>query len=119
ARAQDVATVERQRERATAARAIQRLRRHRDHDVGPELLRLRKGAARERLAGNARREAQIILDARARTGLAAEGARVEHGDREAFGRRIDRGRKSGRAAADDRNVVDLFTSRPADHAYGA
>ena len=49
-------------------------------DLGAEFLRLDEGAAGERRAGDAGREAEIVLDPRARPGLAAIGARVENDD---------------------------------------
>ena len=113
ARAQRLAAIELQAEGAVAARAqSSALTLDRDHDVGAEFLRLVEGARGQRLAGNAGRKTEIVLDPRAGAGLAAEGARIEHRDREAFGGRIDRGREPGRAAADDRDVVDLVLGRP-------
>ena len=81
--------------------------RERDGELGAEFGRLGEGAAGERLAGNAGREAEIILDPRRRARLAAERARVEHEHRQAFGRAIDRGGEAGGPGADDRHVIDL------------
>ncbi|MFK4386087.1 hypothetical protein ABIA40_005495 [Bradyrhizobium sp. USDA 223] len=86
---------------------------------GAELLRLGEGAARQRLAGDAGREAQIVLDARAGAGLAAEGAGVDDRDRETFGRSVDRSREPRRPAADDGDIVDTVVLGPTDHADGA
>ncbi len=106
-------------ERAIGAGAVERRRPDRNHDVGAELLRLGEGAAGQRLPGNSGGETEIILDARAGAGLSAEGAGIQHHHRETFRRRIDRGRKTRRAAADDRGIVDLIPGRTADHAERA
>ena len=73
-----------QRERAVAQRAVERLHRDRDQHLGAEFLRLVEGAAGERLPGDAGRKAEVVLDARAGAGLAAERARVEHHHRQAL-----------------------------------
>ena len=70
-------------------------------DLGAELLRLHERAARQRLAGDAGGKAEIVLDARARAGLAAEGARIEHHHGEAFGGGVHRGGEPRRPGADD------------------
>lgn len=113
---QGIAAVKRHRERAVLARAVERLHRHRDHDFRAELLCLVEGARGQGLAGNAGRKAQIVFDARAGAGLAAEGAGVEHGDGEAFGRGIHGRGEPGWPRADDRDVVDTVVARTADHA---
>ena len=76
--------------------------------LGAEFLRLDEGAAGQRLPGNAGRKAQIVFDARAGAGLAAERARIEHRHRQPFGGGIDRGRETGGTAADHRHVVELL-----------
>src|SRR4051794_22196084 len=43
-----------------------------NRDLDPELLRLAEGAAHQRHAGNAGREAEVILDSGRGAGLAAE-----------------------------------------------
>src|SRR5207237_7993700 len=55
----------------------------RDRELGAELLRLVVGARRQREAGDAGREAEVVLDPRRRARLAAEGAAVEHDHGEA------------------------------------
>src|SRR5689334_13617825 len=87
--------------------AIQRLDLARDADVRTELLRLNERAVRERVPRDACRETEKVLDARARTGLAAGRATVEHRDRHALGCRVDGCRKSGGTRADDRHIVDM------------
>ena len=87
-----------------------------DHHLGAELLRLHEGAPGQRLAGNAGRESQVVLDARAGAGLAAERARVEHDDRKAFGSRIDGGGETGGPGADDRDIEDAVGVIDAPHA---
>ena len=96
-------------------RAIERLRRHRDHDVGAELLRLGEGPAGQRLARDSRGEAEIIFDSGAGAGLSAERARVQDDHRETFRRRVHGGGKPRRTAAHDRDIVDLVAGW-ADHA---
>ena len=80
----------------------------RDGDLGAEFLRLREGAAGQRLAGNAGRKAEIILDARRRAGLPAESSAVEHDHRQAFRGAVDRGGKAGGSRAHHGDVVDGF-----------
>ena len=65
-----------------------------------------KRAAGKRLTGDARRKTEIILDPARRTRLSAECAFVEHDHRQALGRGIDGGGKTGRAGADDHYVMD-------------
>ena len=72
-------------ERPVRARAIERLDGDRDHHVGAEFLRLDEGPGGQRLSGNSGRKAKVVLDPRARAGLAAESARVEDDDRQALG----------------------------------
>ena len=57
--------------------------------------------------GDAGRKAEVVLDPRAGAGLAAEGAAVEHHDRQALRGGIDRGGEPGRPGADDGDVVEL------------
>ena len=66
--------------------------------------------------GNAGREAQIVFDPGAGAGLAAERARVEDGDRQSFGGRIDGGGEPRRPAADNRDVIEFLVVVVADHA---
>ena len=61
-------------------------RRARDRELRAELLRLHERAAREELARDAGREAEVVLDPRARSGLAAGRAGLEHEHVEPLGR---------------------------------
>ncbi|MNS73048.1 hypothetical protein D3C72_1064760 [compost metagenome] len=58
------------------------------------------------MAGNARRKAEVVLDARAGACLPAGREGVQHDHAQALGRRVDGGGQSGRAGADDADVVD-------------
>ncbi len=86
---------------------MERLRRAGDHHLGAELLGLGVGAIRELLPGDAEREAQVVLDARARAGLPAGGAGVEHQHVEAFRGAVDRGGQAGGPGADDDDVAHV------------
>ncbi len=70
-----------------------------------EFRSLRVRTARQRFAGNARGEAQIVLDARRRAGLPAERVRIQHQDRQTFGRGVYGSREPCGAGADDRGVI--------------
>ena len=105
-----------ERQRAVRAPAIERIHAGGNHDFRAELLRLDESPRGQRLTGNSGRKAEVIFDARAGARLAAEGAGVEHHDRQAFGRRIDGRRQPGRTGADDRDVVNKILTRAADHA---
>ena len=76
-----------------------------DRHLDPELLRLAERAAHQRHAGNAGREAEIILDPRRGAGLAAERAAIEREHGQPLRAGIDRGGEPGRAGADDDHVV--------------
>ena len=91
----------------------------RDQHVGAELLGLDEGPARQRLARDAGREAEVVLDARARAGLAAERAAVHHQHRQPLRRRVHRGRQARRAGADDGHVVELGALAHVDDAHAA
>ena len=78
----------------------------RDGNLGAELLRLVERPPRQRLAGNAGGEAEIVLDARRGAGLPADRALVEHDDRKSFRRAIDRGGKTGGTGAHHGDIVD-------------
>jgi hypothetical protein len=101
-----VVDLDAQRLAAVGAAAVEPHRPERDGDLGAELLRLVEGAAGKRLAGDAGREAEIILDARRSAGLAAEGALVEHDHRQAFRGGVNGGGKTGGPGADHRDVID-------------
>ena len=89
-----------------------------DH-LGPELLRLHEGAAGQRLAGNALRESEKVLDAGARPRLSADCPRVEDDHRQAFGCGIYRGGEAGGPGADDGDVVGSIGMIDAQHAEAA
>ncbi len=90
-----------------------------DRDFGTEFLRLVEGARRQRNAGDAGRETEIVLDARRGAGLTSEGTTIDQDDTEAFGRGIHSGAQSGWARADDRHIVQLQRVELADHAETA
>ena len=85
-----------------------------DCEVGAELLGLREGAPRELFARDARGEAEVVLDARARAGLAARRRRLEHEHVEALGRRVHgRGQARRPGAHDDEISHDVRVERRA------
>ena len=88
-------------------RAVQPLDLGGQAELDPEFLGLRERAPHQRLPRYAGRKAQVVLDARAGAGLSSKRERFQHQDGEALGRTVDRGRKPGRARADDRHVVRL------------
>ena len=88
-------------------RAFERRRLRRNQDLRAELLRLDEGASGQRLARDSGRKAEVVLDARAGTGLAAEGPAIEHDDAKAFRGRVDRGGEARRPGADHGDVEQL------------
>ena len=78
-----------------------------DQHFGAEFLRLGVGAAGERLAGDARRKAEVVLDLRARAGLSARRLRLEDQHVEPFRRAVDRGGETRGPAPTTRQVADL------------
>ncbi len=88
----------------------------RDHDLRAELLRLHEGAAGQRRARNAGRKSQVVLDARARAGLAAIGAAVEHDDIESLRGGVHRGGEPGGTGADDGDVEQFLALADVEHA---
>ncbi len=78
----------------------------RDHQPGPELLRLRVGARRQLLARDAGGEAEVVLDLRARARLAAGRARLQHQDVEPLRGAVDGGGQPRGAGADDHQVAE-------------
>ena len=72
--------------------------------AGAEPLRLDRGTRRELFAGDAVREADVVLDARAGTGLSTGGDRVERHGVESFRGSVHRGREAGRTASHDDEV---------------
>ncbi len=87
---------------------MQAARLGRDRHLGAELLRLRVGATHQRHAGDAGREAEIVLDPGRGAGLAAEGAAVENQRGKPFRSGVDRGREPGRPRSHDRHVIDAI-----------
>ena len=76
-----------------------------DEDLGPEPVRLLERPLRELVPGDARREAEIVLDPRGRAGLSAGRLALDHDRLEALGRSVHgRGQPRG-AGADDHGVV--------------
>ena len=71
----------------------------------PEPPRLLERAARELVARDAAREAEIVLDPRGRPGLTAGRLALDHDGAQSLGRAVDRRREAGRPAADDDGVV--------------
>ena len=75
-----------------------------DGDLGAELLGLGEGAPRERLAGNPRRESEVVLDPRTGTGLPAGRRALEHQDVQALGCPVYRRGQTRGAGPDDHQV---------------
>src|SRR5262249_55485767 len=73
----------------------------------------------EGLTGDPLREAEIVLDARARSRLSTERPAVEHDHRQAFGGGVHRGGESSRSRADDCDIVRAVGTIDAHHAEGA
>ena len=74
----------------------------RHQDLGSEPPRLLQRAARELVAGDARREAEVVLDPRRRAGLAAGRLALDDDRAEALRGAVDRRREPRRPGADDR-----------------
>ncbi len=87
--------------------------------LGAEFLRLVVGARHQRQAADACRKAEIVFDPGGSSGLAAEGAAVQHERGKSLGRRIHRRREAGRSRADDRDVVELRRVHRFDEADAA
>ena len=77
----------------------------RDEDLGAEPPRLLQRAARELVAGDAGREAEVVLDPRRRAGLPARRLALDHDRAQTLRRAVHRRREPGGAAADDHGVV--------------
>ena len=101
ARAQDVAAVEVH----VTRRGVDPRDRPRDEDLGAEPPRLLQRAARQLVAGHARREAEVVLDPRRRAGLAAGRLALDHDRPQPLRRAVHRRREPGRPGADDHRVV--------------
>ena len=101
ARAQDVAAVEVD----LARRGVDSRDRPRDEDLGAEPARLLQRTARQLVAGDARREAEVVLDPRRRPGLAAGRLALDDDRPQPLRRAVDgRGEPRG-PGADDHGVV--------------
>ncbi len=74
-------------------------------DLRAELLGLERSARGEVLTRHAHREADIVLDPRARARLSADRDRVERDRAQPFGRRVHRRGQAGWPRADDHDVV--------------
>ena len=77
----------------------------RDEDLGTEPPRLLQRPAGKLVAGDARREAEVVLDPGRGARLAARGLALDHDRPQALRGAVDRGREAGRAGADDHRVV--------------
>ena len=100
-RPQDVAAVEVH----LAGRGVDPRDRPRDEDLGAEPPRLLQRAARQLVARDARREAEVVLDPRRRAGLAARRLPLDHDRAQALRCSVDGRGQPGRARADDHRVV--------------
>ena len=77
----------------------------------PELLGLPAGAVGQLAARNPVGESQVILDARALTGLATGGGAFDEHRPQALGRPVHRGRQPRRPATDHDEVVEILRRR--------
>ena len=83
-----------------------RVDRARHEDLGAEPARLLQRAARQLVAGHARREAEVVLDPRRRAGLAAGRLALDHDRPQPLRRAVHgRGEARGPGADDDRVVL--------------
>ena len=83
-------------------------------ELGTEFLGLQNGAVRKFGAGNAGREAKVVLDLRGSTGLSARGVRVDHGGGESFRRCVHGRSQPRRTATDNHQVIDPLRERSSD-----
>ena len=100
-RPQDVAAVEVHLTR----RGIDARDRPGDEDLGAEPACLLERPARQLVAGDTRREAEVVLDPRGRARLAAGRLALDHDRPKALGRAVHGGCEAGRPRADDHRVV--------------
>ena len=105
ASADRLAVVERERERRGIA--VEADDGARQRQPGAELLRLHLRPAGERLARDAGRKAEVVLDLRAGPGLAAGRQALEDDRLQAFGRAVHRRGEPGRPGADDGEIEHL------------
>ena len=75
-------------------------------ELGAEAVGLEEGALGELVAGEALGEAEIVLDARAGAGLAADGVGLDDKGAQAFGGAVDARGEPGGTGADDDDVVE-------------
>ena len=78
---------------------------------GAEPHRLNGGPPGESFAGDAVRKPRVVLDPRARAGLAADRHGVQRDRAQALRRAVDRGGEPGRAAADDDQIEHVARGR--------
>ena len=90
-----------------------------NQDLCAEFLGLHVGAAGERLARDASRKAEIILDARACARLPAERPAIEHDHVQAFRGGVDGGGQPRRSGAHDRDVEQLVMRGNIEHAQAS
>ncbi len=100
-RAQDVTGVEVQ----LAIRGVDPGDRPGDEDLGAQPPRLPQRAARQLVAGDARGEAEVVLDPGGGAGLAAGRLALDHDRAQALRRPVHGRGQPGRAGADDHRVV--------------
>ena len=83
---------------------LERRRAVREPELRPEEPRLLVRTLGELAAAEATRKAEVVADQRARAGLAADGARVEHGRPQALRGGVHGRAQAGRAGADDDEI---------------
>ena len=88
-----------------ARRGVDPRDRPRHEHLGAEAPRLLQRAARQLVAGDARGEAEVVLDPRRRAGLAAGRLALDHDRAQALRRPVHGGGQPRRPAADDHRVV--------------
>ena len=92
-------------------RAVQSHGARRDQHLRAELLRLRERPSRERLARDAGRKAQVVLDLGTRGGLPARRLGLDDEHVQPFRGGVDRRREPRRTAADDDHVMHVRRRR--------
>ncbi len=89
-----------------------------NEDLCAEPLRLRRRPPREIGAAQPLRKAEVVLDPRARAGLAARRVLLDEDCAEALRCAVHRGRETGRPRADDREIVERELGRRAHAELG-
>src|SRR5581483_7360818 len=79
----------------------------REHNLCAEVLRLAQRAFAQLVTGDPAGEAEIVLDARAGSGLASNRAALDEQNLQSFGRAVDRSRKPRRTGAHDHHIVAI------------